>query len=330
MSRRGVALALLGALVLIVGILLVARWLRPSPPETTVVARGSIDVTIQTVGVIQPLSTTSIDAKSAGVVKQVAVRVGDRVSAGDIVVMLDPDSFNRQVTAAQDQLESAEFSLQLAERQLAANPDDDSARAGVLAADADVAGAQAALDDARAALADAAITAPSDGVVSQVIAKDGAAVAANQPVVTILDPLSLELVADVDELDLPNVQPGAAVTFRLDSYPANEIDGSIEYTEPVAHQQGGSTIFSAHVSFSPPTDIDIRPGMNADVTIVTASRDGVLLVPERALRTVGERTFVTVRTDGHDEEREIHLGYRGNGQVEVVDGLSEGDRVILR
>src|SRR6187549_1061171 len=116
MSRRSVALALLGALVLVIGILLVARWLRPSPPETTVVARGSIDVTIQTVGVIQPLSTTSIDAKSAGVVKQVAVRVGDRVSAGDIVVMLDPDSFNRQVTAAQDQLESAEFSLQLAER----------------------------------------------------------------------------------------------------------------------------------------------------------------------------------------------------------------------
>jgi multidrug efflux pump subunit AcrA (membrane-fusion protein) len=69
--------------------------------------------------------------------------------------------------------------------------------------------------------------------------------------------------------------------------------------------------------------------MNADVTITTASRDNVLLIPERALKTVGDRSYVTVRTRGGEDEREVTLGYRSNGQVEVVDGLAEGDVVVL-
>jgi multidrug efflux pump subunit AcrA (membrane-fusion protein) len=137
------------------------------------------------------------------------------------------------------------------------------------------------------------------------------------------------LVADVDELDLPNVGVGAVVRFRLDAFPATEIEGRVVSTAPQARQQGGATVFPTTIEFDAPDDLDIRPGMNADATIVTAERAGVLIIPERALTTVGERVFVDVLVDGDVEEREVTLGYRGGGQVEVVDGLAEGDEVLL-
>ena len=91
----------------------------------------------------------------------------------------------------------------------------------------------------------------------------------------------------------------------------------------------GATVFATTIDFEPPSDLDIRPGMNADITIVTASRENVLLIPERALKTVGDRSFVTVRTRQGAEDREVILGYRSHGEVEVVDGLTEGDVIII-
>ncbi|HET7037344.1 MAG TPA: hypothetical protein VFI42_16785, partial [Thermomicrobiaceae bacterium] len=60
-----------------------------------------------------------------------------------------------------------------------------------------------------------------------------------------------------------------------------------------------------------------------------AIRQNVLLIPQQALRTVGERTFVMLVKNGHHEEREIQVGLSSGGQVEVASGLSEGDRVVL-
>ena len=117
---------------------------------------------------------------------------------------------------------------------------------------------------------------------------------------------------------------------RLDSFPATEIEGSVIRTSPQAVQRGGATLFPADVRITVPDDLDIRPGMNADVTIVTDLRENVLLVPERALRTVGRRAFVEVERDGEFNEVEVILGYRSGGVAEVVSGLEEGDRVRLR
>jgi RND family efflux transporter MFP subunit len=167
-------------------------------------------------------------------------------------------------------------------------------------------------------------------MVLEVLVVAGEPVSASNPIAIIALPSQLELIADVDELDLPNVQPGANVRFRLDAFPATEVEGRVASTSPQAEVRGGATVFAATIAFAPQPALDLRPGMNADVTIITAARENVLLVPDRALRTVGERSFVTVVTDDGEEEREVTLGYRGPGQVEIVAGLAEGERVVLR
>ena len=76
--------------------------------------------------------------------------------------------------------------------------------------------------------------------------------------------------------------------------------------------------------------IDPLPGMNANVTIKAAVRQNVLLIPERALQTVGSRTFVTIITPDSRQEREIQIGLRSGGKVEVASGLVEGNKIVLQ
>ncbi|HEX5163862.1 MAG TPA: efflux RND transporter periplasmic adaptor subunit, partial [Thermomicrobiales bacterium] len=295
-----------------------------------VAERGSLDVTIQTVGTLQATGATTVRSIQPGIVDTLGVRAGDIVEQGDIIALLDMEPFDRNVQQAQRELDQSEFALQAAEQQAQANADDPGLRLDVLNAADRVERATAALDQANEARRNAVIVSPSAGTVVELTVRSGDGVGANQSIARVATRDDLTILADVDELDLPNVALGAEARFRLDAFPSTEITGRVVNTAPQARQQGGATVFQTEIEFDPPEDLDLRPGMNADVTIVTASRDNVLLIPEAALRTVGDRSFVLVVTDRDTEEREVELGYRGNGQVEVVSGLTDGEQVVLR
>lgn len=297
--------------------------------ETVVVRRGSIDVTIQTIGRVQSTGATTIRAQSAGEVAILAATAGDTVSAGDIVVQLSQDPFERAVAAAEHQLEEAEFALQIAQREADDSPDDDNRSFAVVRAAREVEAAALALEDAEIALQNASIRSPEAGTLLEVLVRQGDLVNSSQPVTRIFSRDDLEIIANVDELDLVNIEREADVIIRFDAFPTEEVPGTVVDTAPQATEQGGATVFATTISMELPDDLDVRPGMNADVTIVTDARDNVLLISQRAIRTVGERTFVNVVTEDGREEREIVTGYRSGGDVEVVSGLSEGDFVAI-
>jgi RND family efflux transporter MFP subunit len=329
MNRRRAILTVGLVLILAVALVFFVRG-RERAPETAIAQRGSIDVTIQTVGTVQIPDAPVVRARAGGVVAELGVAAGDRVAAGDILIVLEQEAFDRGVLDAENLRTQAEYALQLAELRAAANPDDEALRFDVLSAADRLERAERAVSDAERARRDSIVVAPSDGVVVEVQVRRGDAVGQNQVVARITSPADFRLVADVDEPDLPNVRTGAEARIRLDAFPATELTGEVLSTAPLARQQGGATVFATTIAFVPDDSLDIRPGMNADVTIVTEAREGVLLIPDRALRTVGERSFVEVQTANGTVEREVTLGYRGLGQVEVVQGLSEGERVVLR
>lgn len=298
--------------------------------ETAAAQRGSIDVTIQTIGTLRATGADAVRSRSGGQINQLGAEAGDVVQAGDIIALLDAEPYDEQIARAEQQLEQAEYALQLVETRLAAEPQNPSIQLEAIGARQRVREATDAIEDARGARAEVAIVAPRDGTVIELTVGAGDVVAENQQIARIASDDDLSLVADVDELDLPNVSPGAVVRFRLDAYPATELEGIVDRTAPQALAQGGATVFPTTITFAVPDDLDVRAGMNADVTIVTDARNDVLLIPERALRTVGDRVYAMVVNDGSTEERELVLGYRGNGQVEVVDGLREGEIVVLQ
>lgn len=315
--------------VLVVGA--VAGWwlLRDEGQSTYIVGRGSIDVTIETIGKVQSTGSSTVRSAVAGEIETVAVSPGDVVTAGDILVVLVDTTFERAVAAANQQLEDAEFALQLAERALDEEPDNEGRRLAVIQAAQRVEAAEVVLFDAAQALANSIVTAPRDGTILEVPVREGDLVNRTAPVAILFSREDLEVIATVDELDLANVRIGAEATLRLDAYPDREIAGTVLATAPAAREQGGATVFSTTISLDLPDDLDIRPGMNTDVTIITEARDDVLLIPQRAIRTVGNRSFVQVVRDGKQVEQEVVLGYRSGGQAEVVSGLAEGERIIL-
>lgn len=327
MNKR--LIAAFACIGLIVVLAIVWVGLREDSDETHQVERGSIDVTIQTIGRVQSTGSTTVRTQQSGEVDIVAVQPGDRVVEGDVLVQLVPEPLQRSILSAERQLQEAEFALQTAEREADENPDDESRRFAVVQAGQRVQIAQTALDDAEEALVQASIRAPRDGIVLEIPVRSGDLVNRSAPVVIIYAPEDLEVIANVDELDLVNVDIGADVRIRLDAIPGQEISGNVIATAPGAIQQGGATVFPTTIRLDDFADIDVRPGMNADVTIVTEERSDVLLIPQRAIRAVGDRSFVDVITDDGQEEREIIIGYRSAGQAEVVSGLSEGETIVL-
>ncbi len=329
MSRRAILIVTL--LVVAAGV--AAWWVFSAGAddrETAVAERGSIDVTIETVGTIQATDAVALRSRAAGTIAQIGAENGDLVHEGDIIVFLDPTPFDKRVQQAEQQLEQAEYALQLAETKLDDDPENPSLRLEALAAAQRVRDAGELVDDAREARANVALLAPRAGTVTEMTVAAGDVIAEHQQIARIVGEDDLTLVADVDELDLPNVQPGATVRFRLDAFPATELTGVVESTAPQARAQGGATVFPTVIRFDRPEELDIRAGMNADVTIVTEARENVLLIPERALRTVGDRAFVTVVSGSDTEEREVRLGYRGQGFVEIVEGLDDAEVVALQ
>lgn len=296
--------------------------------KTATVTRGSLSATIQSTGRLAAKNTISVRSSVTGTAQIVAVRPGDAVKAGDVLVQLDRTPFDQAISQAESQLVNAEETLNLAEINGGANPSADQT-ATTLRAAQNLKAAQQQLAKAKDQLASSLILAPVDGTIIDVQTANGAPVGQGSTVVDMANLSSLDLSVDVDEVDFPHVTNGMTATFRLDAYPGTQIKGTITNVSPVAQTTGGTTTFPATITFQAPSGLALRPGMNANVTIQTAVRQNVLLIPESALRTVGQRTFVTVVKNGRQTDQEIQIGLRSNGMVEVASGLTQGQKVVL-
>ncbi len=326
--RRWLVITVAAVILVIVVAVLLYSLTQTGNVRTATVVRGSLAATIQTTGRLAATSPVVVRSDVSGTVQIVAVQPGDSVTAGDVLVQLDRTPFDAAVKQAEKQVANAETALNLAELAAGTNPTPQQI-ADKLQADQNVVAANKELAAAEGRLASSLILAPSSGTIIDVQTATGAPLGQGSTVVDMANLSDLNLSIDIDEIDFPHVSSGMAASFRLDAYPGTEIDGTITNVSPVARTSGGTTTFPATITFRISSGLELRPGMNANVTIKTAVRQNVLLIPESALRTVGQRTFVTVLKSGKQTEQEIQIGLRSNGMVEVASGLSEGSKVVL-
>ncbi len=231
-----------------------------------------------------------------------------------------------EITAARSSL--AEAQANLARMQAGASAVE------LARAEAQLAQAEIALQRAQVNLEKATLRAPFDGLVTAVYAGEGEL--ASGVAVELLDMASLQVVLDVDEIDIGDLAVGQEATLTLQPWPDEEIASRVLAVAPAANNlMLNSAIASFRVRLAlPETGLAVREGMTADASLQTASRDDVLLAPNRAIsvdRSTG-RYFVTlVETDAAGAEAtrqvEVTIGLRDGSHTEITSGLSEGDRV---
>jgi len=165
----------------------------------------------------------------------------------------------------------------------------------------------------------------------------GAPVTTGMPLLTVTDLSRLSVLAEVDETDVLLVKPGTPATVEVDAVPDATYKGEVSSVElaPTTSARGGVS-YRVRVTLLPGRTADDqpaaspRPGMSAVVNFAVRSATSVLSVPSAAVVRVGGKDAVFVVRDGKARSRPITVGAAGVDRVEVLRGLSEGDRVVVR
>ena len=172
-----------------------------------------------------------------------------------------------------------------------------------------------------------AIRAPADGVVTEKPVAAGAKIMPGEPLYKLADLTRIWLLADVPESDLGLIRPGAVARAGMVAFPGRGFDGKVDFIYPAL---SGETRTGKVRIVMPNPDLALRAAMYATVEIeALASKATALAVPDSAVIDSGSRQVVLIeKGEGRFAPREVKLGARGGGYTEVLDGLSEGERVV--
>lgn len=371
--------ALMIATALLCSALILSAWLRPTPPpqlQVAPVVRGNIEQVVEATGTLKPSRLVSVGAQVSGRIDTLHVKLGDKVKAGDPIADIDSRTQRNALLSAQAAQRTAranrdalatdlhQFELtlhrqqQLAAAQLVARADFDAAKAKVdatreqiAALDGEVARRQTDVDVAQTNLEYTRITAPTDGTVLAVVARQGQTVNAVQSAPTIVmlgNQDVMTVYAEISEADVVHTSVGQEAFFTILGDAGRRYSSRLRDIAPAPESityEDSSSLAAPAVSGGSRTamyyngqfDVDnadgrLRSYMTAQVRIVLGRANDVLTIPSAALgaRAVDGSYSVQVRgADGRASTRRITTGLDDQIQVEVRDGLSEGEQVVL-
>lgn len=318
---------------------------RAAGAQVVRVARRNIATVVKATGVIKPRvgAEVRVGSRVSGVVKRLYVRIGDRVKKDQPLAELDDrdliarrDEAAAAVQEADANLSYARSDLQrkreLGAKGVIARSDLDLAERASAVADQQLTAARATLEYAATQLAYTRIVAPIAGVVASVSTQEGETVAANfqaPTFVTLIDLSRLEVWAYVDETDIGRIRAGQKASFTVDTYGDHEFEGRVTAVYPKAEIRDNVVNYVTVVRFEPPRHRTLRPEMTTTVLVAIDTRENVLALPIRAVRREGDSALVLARRGDAIERRLVTTGSRDDTYWEIVDGLREGDEVLI-
>ena len=285
-------------------------------------------------GSLAPLAQATVKSKVSGVVLDTSVREGMKVAAGQVIARLDDADARARVAQQSALLKEASARLAMATKNEAnsqallkqnyiSQNSFDTTRNSVELAQAAVDAARAQLDLARIALNDTVICAPLAGMVSKRYVQAGEKLSPDSPVMAIVDLAHLTLDAQVPASDIPRVQVGQDVRFKVDGFNGRAFSGKVARINPAT--EPGSRSMLVYISVAN-DDGSLRAGMFAKGEITTDQSAPRPIVPLAALRKDGARDVVYRVDGGKVVAQPVQLGMRSEdeGMAEVTGGVEAG------
>lgn len=360
--RRGIAAGVVGAIALIAIVATLVINAQPqgaSGPVTDMVTEGTFTTTVEAKGQLKPISSSVVSPSVDGTVDSINVQAGQSVNEGDVLMTIKNDELDRNVAEAQRAVAAAQEDLANAQKAAAAaqatpttDVDGASAAAGISAASADtnavsaaqrsLASAQANLDQANAKAASRTVTAPSSGSIVELNAKVGATVtggmimgesdtSGGKQCMQIADLSKMKVTVQVGEKDIAKIAVGQSANVTYPAFPDIVSQGTVTAIASVANSDatngGGSVTFNVDILIEAP-DTRLKPGMTAEVSVVTEQLDDVVMVPTMALLTEdGEHYYVNLATDDEGKEtRRVKVTVVTQNDNEAVVGKTQVKR----
>ena len=201
----------------------------------------------------------------------------------------------------------------------------------ISAQEAKVKSAEANVKNYEAEMAKAFIKSPIDGIITKKDIKIGETISSNQLVISIISKSNFEIEANVPEADISKIKIGDPAGLTLDAY-SNEIifQAKVIAVEPAETIIEGVPTYKTTLQFIG-EDGRIKSGMTADINILTAKKENVIAVPQRAIAIKNNEKFVKVMSSEKEiKEVKVETGLRGSdGNIEIISGINEGDKVII-
>jgi RND family efflux transporter MFP subunit len=309
------------------------------------VARRDLRATVLATGVVRPMvgAEVRVGSRVSGVLQRLYVTVGDRVRAGQLLAQLDSTELTARFRQAEAALANAgaeheyavvEYARAVELKEKAVITD---AEMALMERQRDVTGSQveqakANVEAAEIQVGYTRIYAPINGVVAEVATQVGETVAASfaaPTFVTIIDLDRLEVWAYVDETDIGRVEVGQGAVFTVDTYTDTDFAGTVTAIRSMAEIQDAVVNYVTVIDIVERHGKILRPEMTTTVNIELEQRDDVLAIRNRAVRRDRNGTYALVVESGERVRRDIRIGYRDRDYSEVIEGLNEGERVVV-
>ncbi len=326
--------------------------------ETAKVEEGNIQTTITATGTIEPVTSVTVGTQVSGIVSKLYVDYNSVVKKGQVIAELDKTNLISELTAQRANLSSAQSSLNyqqsnynryktLYDKGLVSADEYESALLQYNQAKEQVKTAQESVQRAQTNLGYATITSPIDGVVLSKSVEEGQTVAAsfNTPeLFTIAQDLTdMRVIADIDEADIGGVKEGQRVSFTVDAFPDDHFDGQVTQVRQQATTESNVVTYEVVIS-ARNNDLKLKPGLTANVTIFTLEKNGVLVVPAKALRFMPNEALLQKGQTIEDVEaptklwtlegnvfkaHKVETGTTNGVLTEITSGVNAGTEVLV-
>ncbi|WP_320052920.1 efflux RND transporter periplasmic adaptor subunit [uncultured Acetobacteroides sp.] len=357
MKRKAILVA--AAAIFVVLILQVPKLFstdkQPTSYQFEKVKKASIEKTVTATGTIEPILQVEVGTQVSGVISKIFVDYNSHVKRGQLLAEIDRTVLESELISRRADLRSnkAEYDYQkknfdrvagLYRKNLISQKEYETAEYECSKAKAAYDKSRSDMLKAKTNLSYASICSPIDGVVLSRAVDEGQTVAAsfNTPTLfTIANDLEkMRVIANVDEADIGEVKAGQRVTFTVDAFPDDVFNGEVTQVRLESTTVSNVVTYKVVVN-APNPELKLKPGLTANITIITSEKNNILVVPSKAFRfnpnegapgktnPAADVKNIWVKTAKGISPQKVKVGITDGVSTEIVSGLREGDAVAV-
>mgnify|MGYP001028395824 FL=1 len=336
-------------------------WQKARPVKTVYeIVQPKVDTLRQYViatGKVEPRDEVLIKPQISGIVAAVYKEAGQSIRQGDVIATVKVVPEMGQLSSAESRVSTAEITLSQTRREhnrtaalhdkgVVSDEEFEQSRTALAKAREELRNARENMEIVKNGitqrykeLSNTQIRSTIDGMVLDVPIKVGnSVIQANTfndgtTVATVADMTKMQFQGKIDETDVGKLHEGMPVKLTIGALQNVELDAELEYVAPKATEDNGVIMFEVKAAVRIPEDIFVRAGYSANASIMIQNREGVLALPESTVEFEGDKTYVYFLTSDPDadeqtfERREVAVGLSDGIDIEITEGLIEGDRI---